>query len=162
MTLSWLRCKACIGHRLNSLSLFPLRHLDSLSNVQESVWQQENGLWSERGPVSISLRLCLTPSSERKKWKSISNAVMNGATFLISLPHTCCVFSPFLFSTTKVKGQRTGRSQYSCGTRSAATGWETTSISTCSSAPRRVGTGGSTRPTKSPLTVRPHSFSFLL
>lgn len=59
-----------------------------------------------------------------EKWKSISYAVMNGATFLISLPRTCCFFSPppFLFSTTKVKGQRTGRSRYLCGTRSAATG----------------------------------------
>lgn len=63
---------------------------------------------------------------------------------------------------TKVKGQRTGRSRYSCGTRSAATGWETTSISTCTSAPRRVGTGGSTRPTKSPLTVRQQAVVFLL
>lgn len=64
-------------------------------------------------------------------------------------------FVPFPF---QVKGRRTAKSRYLCGTRSAATGWETTSISTCTSAPRRVGTGGWTRPMKSPLTVRHCAF----
>lgn len=96
----------------------------------------------------------------KEKWKSISYAVMNGPTFLISLPCACCL--PVLFFTTEVKGRRTGRSRYLCGTRSVATGWETTSISTCTSARLLVGMGGSTHLTKSPLTVRNQASLFFL
>lgn len=82
----------------------------------------------------------------------------------VKIYHSCwdewrCLAHPFpsllfLFPAMEVNGRRTGRSPYSCGTRSAATGWETTSTSTCTSALRRVGTGGSTRRMKSPVTVR--------
>lgn len=70
------------------------------------------------------------------------------------LPHPSPSCLLFLFPATEVNGRRTGRSPYSCGTRSAVTGWETTSTSTCTSALHPVGMGGSTRRTKSPATVR--------
>lgn len=61
----------------------------------------------ERASVRLSLPLPHFIIA-KEKWKSISYAVMNGATFLISLPHSrCCPpppFSlPFLFFTTKSK-----------------------------------------------------------
>lgn len=149
VTLPWPKCKACIVQQVKHPPPVDLRHVDSLSNDEESVWRQENGMWSETASLQLSL--------VAEQWKSISYAVMNGATFLIRLSRPSCLFL-------KVKGRRTGRSRYSCGTRSVATGWETTSISTCTSAPHRVATGDSTHPTKLPLTVRylafPSSFVF--
>lgn len=62
----WLNCSVCsYGPQVNPL-LVPCRHMASLSNVQESVWQQDNGLWSDSRPVPISLCLSLTTSVEMK------------------------------------------------------------------------------------------------
>lgn len=109
----------------------------------------------QRGPVSIFLCLFLASSSKKKKWESIpccdewSRLSHRSPLFLDGF------FSvPLLFLFTAVKGQRTGRSRYLWGTRSVVTGWGKTFISTCTSARHRAVTGGSTRPMKSPLTVR--------
>lgn len=104
-----------------------------LSNVQKNIWQQENGLWSDRG--SWSIPLCL------QQCKSIFSTMMNDVPFFIHLSCTYFFLVCVCFFFSSVKGQRTGRSRYSCGTKSPAVDWETTSISTCTSAPRRVATG---------------------
>lgn len=107
-----------------------------------------NGLWYHRLTVHLF-------SESRHHWNpNVKEIYYSCWDKWCCFSHLSSSYMLFLFPFTEVKGRRTGRSRYLCGTRSAVTGWETTSTSTCTSAPHRVGMGGSTRHTKSPVTVR--------
>lgn len=136
---------AAVDHGLNAACIPWAR----LNYVQESVWQQEMDC-GITDPLSIFL--CL--------WLRLHHWSPNVKIYFSCRDECCCLPHPspshllFLFPAAEAKGRRTGRSRYSCDTRSAATGWGTTSTSTCTSALHRVGTGGSTHPMRSPVTVR--------
>lgn len=121
----------------------------------QPVWIMSRSLYGSRKWTVVSQTHCpsflqIAPSLEPKRENLLLVLRwMVPPSSSVSLLHLL-----FLFPATEVKGRRTGRSRYLCGTRSAVTGWETTSTSTCTSALRRVGTGGSTRHMKSPVTVR--------
>lgn len=145
--------KVCTCQQVKLIPLFALTIMGSKSNVRLT---EENCLWSERGPVSISVHV-----NSLHHWKRKVQICVLCCDKCFYLSHQSPSFLlSFPFYAAKVKGRRTGRSRYLCTTKSAATGWETTSISTCTSAPRRVETGGSTLHTKSPLTVRNPPFLF--
>lgn len=141
----------------NKLNSFPcLLWLLWAAWVMSRTLTEENCLLSERGTVSISVHV-----NSLHHWKRKVQICVLCCDKCFYLSHQSPSFLlSFPFHAAKVKGRRTGRSRYLCTTKSAATGWETTSISTCTSAPRRVETGGSTLHTKSPLTVRNPPFLF--
>lgn len=148
----WIQCSLYFGlDHAPSVAIGPSLNAGwipwaSLNYVQDSVWQQEMDCGITHS-LSILLCLWLAPALEPKcenlflllRWMVLPPSSVS---LVLVVPPT------------EVKGRRTGRSRYLFGTRSAATGWGTTSTSTCTSARHHVGMGGSTRHMRSPVTVR--------